>query len=109
MLTVGWFARNTFIPTTFSLLSSQIEQNRICSLGFDVICMVKNSYKMHYCYNGEWLNVSKLHKLAVKNFAKGGKITYLIIVSIRESKKNLQYFQLISVFQKKKLYMPTFS
>lgn len=39
---------------------------RVCKLGLNVICMVKNSPKIHYCYNNEWVTISKLHKIAAK-------------------------------------------
>lgn len=145
MLTIGWSDGKTFIPASFSLLSSQKKQNRlceseikdrrtvafkrrqlamskstdvlikliksvkhlpakyvlfdswfglpktickVCSIGFDVICMVKNSSKIHYYYNNEWIPVSKLYKIAIKNYKKNGNITGSILVSIRETKKS---------------------
>ena len=59
---------------------------KVCSLGFKVICMVKNSSKIHYYYNNEWVPVSKLHKIAVNQGKSKGNITGSIQVSIRESK-----------------------
>lgn len=76
-------AKNVLFDSWFGLPKTIC---KVCGLGFNVICMVKNSSKIHYCYNNEWVPVSKLHKIAVKQGKNKGNITGSIQVSIRESK-----------------------
>lgn len=73
---------------------------KVKSLGFDVICMVKNSSKIHYCYHNEWVPVSKLHKIATQNYKKNGNITGSILVSIRKSKDSEKLIPAKLVFVK---------
>lgn len=61
---------------------------RICKKNYDVICMVKNSSKIHYGYNGEWLDTKKLHSIVKKTCKQNGKVFGSIQVCIRESKDN---------------------
>ena len=55
---------------------------------YNVICMVKDSSKIHYCLNEQWLDIKKLHSIVSKTAVKNGKILGSITVSIRESKDN---------------------
>ena len=61
---------------------------QICKRNYDVICMVKNSSKIHYCLNGKWMDVSKLHGIVSKSSGRNGKVIGSITVEIRESKAN---------------------
>jgi len=128
MLTLGWSDGNTFIPVSFSLLSSAKESNvlcpasksldkrtiayqrrkaavskatstlfelldsakhlpakyvlfdswfafpktiyNICRRNYSVICMVKNSPKIHYGYQGQWMDLEKLHAIVKRSQAK---------------------------------------
>jgi len=64
----------------------------------DVICMVKNSSKIYYCLNGEWVDISRLHSILNKAAMRKGKILGSITVSIRESKSNPKLLPVKLVF-----------
>jgi hypothetical protein len=55
---------------------------------YDVICMVKDSSKIHDCLNEKWVDIKKLHSIVCETAEKNGKILGSITVSIRESKDN---------------------
>ncbi|HHU17324.1 MAG TPA: transposase [Clostridiales bacterium] len=156
MLTLGWSDGSTFIPVSFSLLSSRKESNilcpanegidkrtnaykrrksavssatealfelldtarhlpakyvlfdswfafpktiyKICKRNYDVICMIKNSPKIHYGHNGEWIDLAKLHSIVKKKGMKKGQILGSIQVCIRESRKNPETIDVKIVF-----------
>jgi len=64
----------------------------------DVICMLKISSKIHYFYQGNWINLKDIYKTITPN--SKGNIIGSVTVSIRESKKNLEYHEAKIVFVK---------
>ena len=60
----------------------------ICRRNYSVICMVKNSPKIHYGYQGQWMDLEKLHAIVKRSQVKKGQILGSIEVCIRESKDN---------------------
>lgn len=64
----------------------------------NVICMLKISSKIHYFYQGEWMNLKEIYK-RVTPIAKGN-IIGSATVSIRESKKNPNLVDVKLVFVK---------
>jgi hypothetical protein len=64
----------------------------------DVICMLKISSKIHYLYQGEWMNLKEIYK-RITPTAKGN-IIGSVIVSIRESKKSPDLVEVKIVFVK---------
>jgi hypothetical protein len=81
----SWFA----FPKTIIRV---IERNR------NVICMLKNSSKIHYFYQGEWMDLKKIYS-RVTSSAKGN-IIGSVTASIRESKKNPKLVEVKIVFVK---------
>jgi hypothetical protein len=64
----------------------------------NVICMMKISSKIHYCYQGEWMNLKEIYKRMTPT-AKGN-IIGSVTVSIRESKTNPELIDVKIVFVK---------
>lgn len=64
----------------------------------DVICMLKISSKIHYLYQGEWMNLKEIYKRMTPT-AKGN-IIGSVTASIRESKKNPELVEVKIVFVK---------
>lgn len=64
----------------------------------DVICMLKLSSKIHYLYQGEWMNIKEIYKRMTPT-AKGD-IIGSVTASIRESKKNPELVEVKIVFVK---------
>jgi Archaeal putative transposase ISC1217 len=64
----------------------------------DVICMLKISSKIHYFYQGEWMNLKEIYKTITPNGK--GNIIGSVTVSIRESKNNLEFHEVKIVFVK---------
>ena len=64
----------------------------------DVICMLKISSKIHYLYQGEWMNLKEIHKRITPSTK--GNIIGSVTVSIRESKKNPELVEVKIVFVK---------
>jgi hypothetical protein len=60
----------------------------VCKRNYDVICMVKNSSRIHYSYKGEWIDIKKLHSIVRKTCKPNGEILGSIQACIRESKNN---------------------
>jgi hypothetical protein len=156
MLTIGWSDGTTFLPVSFSLLSSRQEKRILCpadnkvdkrSAGYkkrteatvnstetllklldsvkglpakyllfdswfafpktiacvvkhklDVICMLKISSKIHYLYQGEWMNLKEIYTCMTPT-AKGN-IIGSVTASIRESKKSPELVDVKIVFVK---------
>lgn len=73
---------------------------QIKNIGFHVICMVKNSSKIHYFYNDQWIPVSKLNKIATENYTQRDNITGTLMIFIRESKKSEELIPAKLVFVK---------
>ncbi len=55
----------------------------------DVICMLKISSKIHYLYQGEWMNLKEIYKRIIP--CAKGNIIGSVTVSIRESNGVCQY------------------
>jgi hypothetical protein len=85
MLFDSWFS---FPKTIVNVLKRKI----------DVICMLKISSKIHYFYNGEWLNLKDIYKTITPN--SKGDIIGSITASIRESKKSPELYDVKIVFVK---------
>jgi hypothetical protein len=66
--------------------------------GFDVICMLKISSKIHYFYEGEWINLKTIYSKIKPN--ENGNILGSVVVGIRESKKNPEITEVKIVFVK---------
>jgi hypothetical protein len=81
----SWFA---FPKTIINVLKRKL----------DVICMLKISSKIHYQYNGEWMNLKEIYKRIIPN-AKGD-IIGSVITQIRDSKKNGNLVDVKIVFVK---------
>ncbi len=81
----SWFA---FPKTIVSIVKRKL----------DVICMLKISSKIHYLYQGEWINLKDIYKRITP--AAKGNILGSVIVSIRESKKNPDFVDVKIVFVK---------
>ena len=81
----SWFA----FPKT---IASVVKRN------LDVICMLKISSKIHYFYQGEWMNLKEIYKSITPNTK--GNIIGSVTVSIRESKKNSELVGVKIVFVK---------
>ena len=81
----SWFA---FPKTIISVIKRK----------FDVICMLKINSKIHYLYQGEWMNLKEIYKRITPN-AKG-EVIGSAIASIRESKKNPDLVDVKIVFVK---------
>ena len=64
----------------------------------DVICMLKISSKIHYFYQGEWMNLKEIYKRITPS-AKGD-IIGSVIASFRESKKSPDLVEVKIVFVK---------
>lgn len=64
----------------------------------DVICMMKISSKIHYFYQGEWMNLKEIYK-RITPTAKGN-IIGSVTASIRESKSNPELIDVKIVFVK---------
>lgn len=64
----------------------------------DVICMLKISSKIHYLYQGEWMNLKEIYKRLTPT-AKGN-IIGSVTANIRESKKNPELVEVKIVFVK---------
>lgn len=64
----------------------------------DVICMLKISSKIHYLYQGQWMNLKEIYK-RMTPYAKGD-IIGSVTASIRESKKNPELVDVKIVFVK---------
>lgn len=64
----------------------------------DVICMLKISSKIHYLYQGEWMNLKEIYK-RITPTAKGN-IIGTVTASIRESKLNPELVEVKIVFVK---------
>jgi hypothetical protein len=64
----------------------------------DVICMLKISSKIHYLYQGEWMNLKEIYKRMTP--AAKGDIIGSVTASIRESKKNPEIIEVKIVFVK---------
>jgi hypothetical protein len=79
----SWFA---FPKTIANILKRKL----------DVICMLKISSKIHYFYEGEWMNLKSIYsrvKLPCKSNIKGS-----VLVGLRESKKNPEIIWVRIVF-----------
>jgi hypothetical protein len=81
----SWFA----FPKT---IVSVVKRN------LDVICMLKISSKIHYLYQGEWMNLKEIYKRITPSTK--GNIIGSVTVSIRESKKNSDLVEVKMVFVK---------
>ena len=81
----SWFA---FPKTITSVVKRKI----------DVICMLKISSKIHYLYQGEWMNLKEIYKRMTPT-AKGN-IIGSVTASIRESKQNPELIEVKIVFVK---------
>lgn len=64
----------------------------------DVVCMLKRSSKIHYLYQGEWMNIKEIYKRITP--ADKGDIIGSVIASIRESKKSQELVEVKIVFVK---------
>ncbi|NLE90612.1 MAG: transposase [Dehalococcoidales bacterium] len=64
----------------------------------DVICMMKISSKIHYFYQGQWMNLKEIYK-RITPTAKGN-IIGSVTASIRESKSNPELIDVKIVFVK---------
>ena len=64
----------------------------------DVICMLKISSKIHYFYQGQWMNLKEIYKRMTPT-AKGN-IIGSVTASIRESKTNQELIDVKIVFVK---------
>lgn len=64
----------------------------------DVICMLKISSKIHYLYQGEWMNLKEIYK-RITPTAKGN-IIGSIVVQIRESRNDANLVDVKIVFVK---------
>ena len=75
----------------------------ICKRKYDVICMIKNSSKIHYGYQDEWMDIKKLYSI-IKNSNKNDKDKSNIIgsinVCVRESKNSQETKEVKIVFVK---------
>jgi hypothetical protein len=81
----SWFA---FPKTITSIVKRKL----------DVICMLKISSKIHYFYEGEWINLKEIYK-RITPTAKGDVIGSAI-ANIRQSKKNPELVKVKIVFVK---------
>lgn len=81
----SWFA---FPKTIIKVLKRKL----------DVICMLKISSKIHYQYNGEWMNLKEIYKRITPNTK--GTIIGSVIAQIRESKNNGDLVDVKIVFVK---------
>lgn len=81
----SWF---TFPKTIASVVKRKL----------DVICMLKISSKIHYLYQGEWMNLKEIYTRMTPT-AKGN-IIGSVNASIRESKKNSELVEVKIVFVK---------
>lgn len=81
----SWFA----FPKT---IASVVKRN------IDVICMLKISSKIHYLYQGEWMNLKEIYKRMTPS-AKGD-IIGSVTAGIRESKSNPELIEVKIVFVK---------
>jgi hypothetical protein len=81
----SWFA---FPKTIVSVVKRKLH----------VICMLKVSSKIHYFYQGEWINLKEIYK-RITTAAKGD-IIGSVTASIRESKKNPDLVDVKIVFVK---------
>ncbi len=156
MLTLGWSDGSTFLPVSFSLLTTRHEKKLISPMqenidkrtvgyrkraeamenatdvlfklidsakglpakyllfdswfafpktiagvvkrNIDVICMIKSTSKIHYFYQGEWLNIKEIYKKL--SCTPKENILGSVTVCIRESKKNLELIDVKIVFVK---------
>ena len=81
----SWFA----FPKT---IVSVVKRN------LDVICMLKISSKIHYFYQGEWMDLKEIYKRITP--AGKGNIIGSVTAGIRESKKNPDLVEVKIVFVK---------
>jgi hypothetical protein len=81
----SWFA---FPKTIIKVLKRKL----------DVICMLKISSKIHYYHQGEWMDLKKIYATIVPNGK--GNIIGSVVASIRDSKKNPEFYQVKIVFVK---------
>lgn len=81
----SWFA---FPKTIINVLKRKL----------DVICMLKISSKIHYFYEGEWMNVKEIYKRITPNTKDN--IIGSVTAGIRESKKNPELVEVKIVFVK---------
>jgi hypothetical protein len=70
----------------------------VVNRGFEVICMLKISSKIHYFYEGEWINLKTIYGRIKPN--ENGNILGSVVVGIRESKKNPEIVEVKIVFVK---------
>jgi hypothetical protein len=70
----------------------------IVKRGLDVICMLKLSSKIHYLYQGEWMNLKDIYKRITPTGK--GDIIGSVTASVRESKKNPEFVEVKIVFVK---------
>lgn len=66
----------------------------------DVICMLKRSSKIHYLYQGEWMDLKEIYKSITPT--NKGDIIGSITASIRESKKAPDHIEVKIVFVKER-------
>lgn len=64
----------------------------------NVICMLKISSKIHYLYQGEWMNLKEIYKRITPTTK--GDVIGSVIASIRESKNNPELLDVKIVFVK---------
>jgi len=64
----------------------------------DVICMLKISTKIHYCYEEEWMTLKSIYK-KISHSSKGN-IIGSVVAGIRESKKSPEIIPVKIVFVK---------
>jgi hypothetical protein len=81
----SWFA---FPKTIVNVLKRKL----------NVICMLKISSKIHYFYDGEWMNLKTIHSKIMPD--EKGDIIGSVIAGIRESKKNPEIIDVKIVFVK---------
>lgn len=65
---------------------------------FNVICMVKMTSKIHYLYQGEWMNLKEIYKRITPTAE--GDVIGSVIASIRESRKTQEFVDVKIVFVK---------
>jgi hypothetical protein len=70
----------------------------VLNRGLNVICMLKISSKIHYFYDGEWMNLKTIYSKIKPD--ENGTIIGSVIAGIRESKKNPEIVEVKIVFVK---------
>lgn len=85
LLLDSWFA---FPKTIANVIKRRI----------DVICMLKISTKIHYFYEGEWMNLKSIYSKI--NHSAKGNIIGSVVAGIRESRKCTETIPVKIVFEK---------